>query len=54
MFKSRTNDINEATRVNYVLTDGAMDSSGNFLDSHGNHVSYAFNVVMGSNQELMT
>nr|KAJ0211652.1 hypothetical protein LSAT_V11C400219650 [Lactuca sativa] len=44
-------NINEATRVNYVLTDGAMDTSGDFLDSHGNHVSYALNVVMGSNQE---
>ncbi|XP_042752608.1 uncharacterized protein LOC111893020 [Lactuca sativa] len=47
-------NINEATCVNSVLTDGAMDTSGNFIDSHGNHVSYAFNVVMGSNQEQST
>ena len=44
-------NINDSTRINFVLNDGAMDTLGNFLDSHGKHVSYAFNVVMGSNQE---
>ena len=28
-------NINDSTRINFVLNDGAMDTLGNFLDSHG-------------------
>lgn len=45
------NNNRGSTQINSVITDGSMDTAGNYTDSLGNHISYIFNVVLGSNGE---
>ena len=45
---------NNTAQVNSVITNGAMDSAGNYTDSYGRHVSYIFNVYDNNTQENKT
>lgn len=46
------NTTNNSSRVNSIITDGAMDSAGKYIDASGNHISYVFNVLGDSKHEI--
>nr|KAJ0190415.1 hypothetical protein LSAT_V11C800399240 [Lactuca sativa] len=49
LMSNLSNNFNKS--VNSVIINGAMDSSGEFLDLKGKHFSYAFNFVNNNKQQ---